>query len=252
MKKVLLFLLIVALAASVAWAGRTRTRGGVLFDDANITTSTITTLTATSADINGGTIDATTVGATTASTGAFSTLEASTSLAVPSTLTVTTTNAAVSNLTATTVDINGGAIDGATLGGASQVTITDAIITAAEFTSFTTTVSEKTASYSVVAGDSGKTFTNEGSSGTVEFDLPEAAVGLQYCFASVDSGDYTITVDPEASDQILGLCNAAGDAAEAQLDEDDTPIGHTMCLRAVDEVYWIIVGSYGVNWVDAN
>jgi len=111
-----------------------------------------------------------------------------------------------------------------------------------------TAVSEKTASYSVTAAETGTTFTNEGASGSVEFDLPDAATGLIYCFANAESGGYTILVDPTGSDQIPALTDSAGDRAEA----GENDVGHTICLHAIDEVYWIIRSYYGASWADAN
>jgi hypothetical protein len=46
------------------------------------------------------------------------------------------------------------------------------------------TISNKTGDYTILSGDSGTIFTNEGASGTVTFTLPIASAGLYYGFVS--------------------------------------------------------------------
>lgn|GEM_PF-2943335 len=70
--------------------------------------------------------------------------------------------------------------------------------------------SAKTASYPVVAGDSGKLFTNTGSSGTITFSLPAVASGLAYSFYVADN--HTVVIDAAGTDliRIDGSVSSAG------------------------------------------
>ncbi len=62
---------------------------------------------------------------------------------------------------------------------------------------------DKTATYSVLAADTGKRFSNTGAGGAVEFDLPADAENLEYEFTKITN--QAVTIDPSGADAIQGL-----------------------------------------------
>jgi len=74
----------------------------------------------------------------------------------------------------------------------------------------------------------GEVLTNYGATSGVEFDLPEARVGMKVTFYSLSA--QTITIDPNGSDQIMYLTDSAGDYIQS-----DGALGTRItliCLRA--------------------
>lgn len=65
----------------------------------------------------------------------------------------------------------------------------------------------KTANYTIVNGDNGKMFTNEGASGAVTFTLPAVARGLVFFFFVY--ADQTVTVQRAGSNVLVTTNNAA-------------------------------------------
>jgi hypothetical protein len=66
----------------------------------------------------------------------------------------------------------------------------------------------KTANYSVVAGDTGKHFDNIGAAGEVDFTLPAAAAGLNYCFL-VDAAQIVKVIAASGEKIAIGASNSA-------------------------------------------
>lgn len=72
-------------------------------------------------------------------------------------------------------------------------------------------VEAKTANYTVVAADNGKTFTNQGASGAIAFALPAATVGAWFRF--VVKAAQELRIDPNGTETIslpTGVQQAAG------------------------------------------
>lgn len=64
----------------------------------------------------------------------------------------------------------------------------------------------KTASYTVLAADSGTLFTNAGASGAITFTLPTRAANLQYWFYVV--AEQNVTISSAAGSDIVAHGNA--------------------------------------------
>ncbi len=62
---------------------------------------------------------------------------------------------------------------------------------------------DKTATYSVLAVDTGKRFSNTGASGGIEFDLPADQEHLEFEFTK--DTNQAVTIDPSGTDNIQGL-----------------------------------------------
>lgn len=75
----------------------------------------------------------------------------------------------------------------------------------------TRTVEAKTANYTVVGPDNGKTFTNQGASGAITFSLPAATPGAWFRF--VVKAAQELRIDPNGTETIslpTGVQQAAG------------------------------------------
>jgi hypothetical protein len=112
------------------------------------------------------------------------------------------------------------------------------------------TVVAKTADYSVTAADSGKVFTITGTAANVEFDLPATpSAGANYLFVHTHSGatPYSLTVDPGATERIIGLADSVGDSVVTG------SIGATLQVTAVaytgTVMSWAVSSSYS-GWAD--
>lgn len=102
-----------------------------------------------------------------------------------------------------------------------------------------TTAATKTANYSVVAGDTGKHFDNIGAAGEVDFTLPAAASGLQYCFL-VDAAQ-TVKVIAASGEKIaIGASNSA-----ATGNITATAAFAMTCLEAHKAAQWVARSSTG-------
>jgi len=75
---------------------------------------------------------------------------------------------------------------------------------------FKMNVVAKTASYTVLATESGTVFTTSGSAGAVVFTLPTAAAGLCYWFINAADQDMTITSTP--ADKFVLFNDVAADS----------------------------------------
>lgn len=98
----------------------------------------------------------------------------------------------------------------------------------------------KTATYTVLATEDGKCFSNTGAGGAIEFDLPALADHLRYTVIRFAS--QTITIDPNASEVIRG----GGGGKYLSLDSD----GARVTLEAHGS-NWEIIESIGTTSFEA-
>lgn len=95
----------------------------------------------------------------------------------------------------------------------------------------------------------GKTVTSDNSMGTTAlFNLPaiaSAMLGCRITFAVGTSNGYRMNVNPNGTNRIFGLTNAAGDSVTA----DD--LGDTLTLEAIAPG-WVPAGTAYGTWSDAN
>ena len=106
-----------------------------------------------------------------------------------------------------------------------------------------TNIVSQSASYTLAITESGSLAINIGAAGEITWTLPAAAAGLHYCFYIAPTQNITIVVG--AADQIHHLTNAAGDRLQ------NGTAGDSICLTAIDIVYWIPTGEEG-TWNDAD
>jgi len=107
----------------------------------------------------------------------------------------------------------------------------------------TVVVEAKTANFNVAAGDSGKSYTNTGASGTITASLPAATIGLQYDFFV--GAAQVFRIDPNGTETIAlhtGVQQAAG------LFIHNNVVGSFFRARCVIAGQWNVVGSLG-TWV---
>ena len=120
---------------------------------------------------------------------------------------------------------------GVTFGG--TVAVTGAMAVSGAITTASVPVVAKTASYAVLAADSGKTFTTTGAIGAVEFTLPAVAAGLNFTFCNTVDQNMTVT----ATDKIVALHNAAADGvAYSTASEKIGGVFHVVC----DGTKWLV------------
>lgn len=100
-------------------------------------------------------------------------------------------------------------------------------------------VSAKTADYPVVVADSDTAFTNTGASGTVNFTLPTAAVGLTYTFYR--DANQTLRITAGASTTIRVNTSVTAAAGNVTLDA----VGSSVTLVAISTTQWIAIASVG-------
>jgi hypothetical protein len=99
----------------------------------------------------------------------------------------------------------------------------------------------KTASYTIVAGDSGKTFTNEGSTTKIDFTLPAAAAGQVNTFIVQDPDGLRVVAAAGDSIRLGGAVSAlAGNL-------DSTSVGSSVTLQAINATEWMAT-AYGGLW----
>lgn len=100
----------------------------------------------------------------------------------------------------------------------------------------------KTTNYNVVVGDNNTFFTNQGTAGLVNFNLPTAQVGLIYTFIVQNINGLKVTA--AAGDTIrlgLNITSAAGNIQA-------TDIGSKIVLLAINATEWIALND-DINWV---
>lgn len=98
--------------------------------------------------------------------------------------------------------------------------------------------------YSVLASESGRTFTNEGAAAQIVFNLPPAAVGLAYTFIVQDADGIQVVANTGDTVRIAASVSAAAGSATS------TTIGSTVTFVAINATEWISVATNGV-WVVA-
>lgn len=109
-------------------------------------------------------------------------------------------------------------------------------------------VEAHTAAYAATTADTGKTFTNKGAAGEVDFTLPVAAAGLKFRF-SVLAAQIVHVLPGNGTDQIgtpstatvpaTGVPNTAGHGVSA------TAIGATLELECDEPGLWSVISSAG-------
>lgn len=104
-----------------------------------------------------------------------------------------------------------------------------------------TIVSAKTSTpYSVLAADAGKTFTNEGTTVKIVFNLPAAAASLgPFTFYVQDTDG--IQVVAGSGDTIRIAASVSGAAGNI----DSTTVGSTATLVAINDTEWVATSSLG-------
>ena len=98
------------------------------------------------------------------------------------------------------------------------------------------------ATVTVTAADSGKVFTNEGTSADVQFNLPAAAAGLTYTFIQQDSVDL-VKIQTTGDDTIRD--GSVVTAAPGYI--KSTARGDTVTLVAINATEWLVTYGTG-NW----
>jgi hypothetical protein len=182
----------------------------------------------------------------TSSTTTFTNLAATGTLAISGATTLASTLEVTGASTLTgAVTVGGGYGDtGCTISAAGVLECNgagtfDGVVTAAGVQT-TLTVLGKTADYTITTGNTGDLIT---TTNAITLTLPAAAVGLNYCIFNGDGND--IVIAPDSSDQIHTLTNAAGDRLT------NTTVGDSICLVAIDGVYWAALERVG-TWSDGN
>lgn len=105
-------------------------------------------------------------------------------------------------------------------------------------------VEDKTANYTVLANtDNGKTFTNNGASGTITFSLPAATVGQWYRFKVKEAQE--LRIDPNGTETIALPSSGAQQAAGAYIVADAA--GEGLEIECVEAGMWE-VNYYTGTW----
>lgn len=104
-------------------------------------------------------------------------------------------------------------------------------------------IESKSANYSIVTNDAGKTFTNQGSSGTIVLALPEASAGLAYSFVARSSNVIQVTASSGNIIQAGSGRSGAGGIIES------TGQGDTLKLVAINSTEWYAVPGIVGTWV---
>ncbi len=104
-------------------------------------------------------------------------------------------------------------------------------------------VSVKTANYTVLASESGTTFSNEGDAGTQVLALPPATVGLWYRFYV--NAAFEMRIDPNGTETIALPSSGAQGAAGKYLVAD--AVGEWVELRCMKAGEWAVTG-YAGTW----
>jgi hypothetical protein len=103
------------------------------------------------------------------------------------------------------------------------------------------TIVTKTASYTILAGESGSSFTNEGATAKIDLTLPSAAAGLIYTFIVQDFDGLRVVAAATDTIRLGGaLSTIAGNL-------DSTSVGSAVTLQAVNATEWIAT-AYGGLW----
>ena len=106
-------------------------------------------------------------------------------------------------------------------------------------------IEDKAANYSVVVGDSGKTFTSK-TDGVV-FTLPAIAVGYVFTFVNTATdGANTLTISPNANDGIL-YAGSLVDDKDLINTKATSKVGDYVTLASLNSlVFWTVVDVQGI------
>lgn len=102
---------------------------------------------------------------------------------------------------------------------------------------------DKTASYTVTANDSGSGFTNAGAAGAITFSLPAAVKGLHYYFAVAAAQE--LRIDPNGTETISLPSTGVPSSAGAYIVAD--AIGETVHIVCATNGSWRVL-SYTGTW----
>jgi hypothetical protein len=119
-------------------------------------------------------------------------------------------------------------------------TLSNATLSAGTYTNsmFVTTVSPSTTDKALTASDMGKVWTNTGAEATIVYTLPEASTVIGRDILFVITASQTMTINPyDATDQILGITNSAGDSIGNQY------IGDSITLSAIGDDSWAVTAK---------
>ena len=103
----------------------------------------------------------------------------------------------------------------------------------------------KQSSYSVVVGDSGKTFTS--STDGVVFTLPAIAIGYVFTFVNTGTdGSNTLTISPNANDGIL-YAGSLTDDKDVINTKATSKVGDYVTIASLNSTaHWTVVDVQGV------
>lgn len=90
----------------------------------------------------------------------------------------------------------------------------------------------------------GGVLTNQGATGDIVLNLPEAIFGMQVTFTLIVASD--VDLNAASGDQILVLTDATADAISSA-----ATAGNSVTLFAIDATYWVPVSIDG-SWADSN
>lgn len=110
-----------------------------------------------------------------------------------------------------------------------------------------TKVSTKTADFTILASDSGKTFTNTGAAGTITGTLPPAVPGLRY--RARVSVAQQLRLDPDGTETISLPSSGVPGAAGKYLVAD--AIGETVDIECIVAGSWSVYGYTGTWTAEA-
>ncbi len=104
---------------------------------------------------------------------------------------------------------------------------------------------ESTTATITVAGASGVYYNNDND--VIEFDLPAAATGKQFCFNAFTYAQ-VITIDPDGTDTITldGTTAAGGEAIVSS-----GAAGESVCVQGKADAIWVAFGPVG-TWAEAS
>ena len=101
-----------------------------------------------------------------------------------------------------------------------------------------------TTTRAVLSTESGTTFTNEGATAEVPFNLPTAVAGLRYCFIIQDADGIQVNAAAGDTIRIAGSVSATAGLVEA------TTIGNVVELVAINATEWVaksVIGTWTVT-----
>ena len=151
-------------------------------------------------------------------------------------------NAISTTASADWFDTHGGkTVCGSILVGISNITAWDG--TDGAFYNHEQEIIPKTSAFSIKRIQENVIWTNEGASTAMTFTLPAASVQENFRAAFRVMAAQALRIDPDGTDQIIGLTNAGGDRISS------STIGETITLVSDGGTSWYVDKSYG-TWSD--